>query len=204
MGLCLCSEDRTRHILYAKDLRESSSEKSNEDFVVDHNSHPVLADQPLATSNNKEEKDEECFISHTSYGNSERKPSIDSTEDEKQITINTGVAEKKFIFTSPRKNNGDFEFRPSSGSDWISEAAEGIDYRLLCKSPLKSLPDLKNVEVRKQFSGAPRGRGTSVERRDDESEMIQILSKVLRKKECNPSHHLIEDETSDSYSSSHT
>jgi len=191
MGLSLCSEVRTGQLRFAEEYIESHSEENNEKVTVKCNTSSVLVESPPEIFK-KEEHDKKCFVSRARDVNSERKRSIDSTEDEKQITINTAVPKKGSIVLASKKNEGDIKSRESilsNSSDWMLEAAEGIDVDSLRKlSVTKPLPDLKNIYVGKQVSTE------TIAKEKHETQIMKLISEVLT---------LAEGSESDSYTSSH-
>lgn len=184
MGLYLCTE-RFSHVRYFEPPSDSPRMKSKS---------CVLADIPPATIK-EEQRDEKRLVSSLDQ-NSERKPSIDSIGDEKQITLDLSVASEDFTIVSPAKNKKDVKFR-SCGCDWVLEASEGMDFRQLAKSPIKPLPDLGDLRLRKKRSSE-----------DDIREMENMLTQVIHESKLDrsplfESHVLRDSENSESYTSSH-
>jgi len=194
MGLYLCIErsDHLRHFEPPSD--DSPRMKSNESSLVSSHSQRVLADTPPAILN-KEERDEKCLVLSLDQ-NSERKPSIESTGDEKHITIDLSVAREDITIITPVKNKNKVKI-PQHGSDWMLIAAEGMDCSQLEKSPLKSLPDLRELRLRRKRSSL-----------EDEREMEKMLTKVIHERKLDPSLLLEapftrDRENSEPYRSSH-
>jgi len=192
MGVYLCTE-RLGHLRHFEPPPDSPRMKNNESSLVSSNSQRVLADTPPVTLN-KEERDEKCLVSRK---NSERKPSIDSTGDEKHITMDRSVANEDLTIKTPVKNKKKVNI-PTHGSDWMLVAGEGMDYQKLEKSPLKPLPDLGEIIWRKKRSSL-----------EDEREMENMLTQVIHESKLDRSLLLEapvqrDREISDSYTSSHT
>jgi len=166
MGIFLCTErvGRTQHFEQPAD---SPRVKSNESFSVSSVLKRASTDIPPETIH-QEESGEKCVL--TLDQNSEQKPSVDSTGDEKRNT-NLSVPGERFEVVHPAKDEKSLEISYNS-SDWLLVASEGMDDGKLRKSVIKPLPDVGNVRLPKRRSF-----------RDDEREMEKILTQVMYKRE---------------------
>jgi len=169
MGVGLCSEVRSRPILFPEEFRESSPETRNKVQYINRYK-PSIKSRTISYDIKSEDLNEEYLVPCFRKIDSERKHSIDSLEDKTQsTTIECGVTHQTWPLTAENYSRDN-----SQRSDWMSDALEGTDYHEVDSLEIKSLPDLEKVELQNRFHRESRGAAN-----EDKCQMIELLAQAL-------------------------
>jgi hypothetical protein len=176
-SLCLCSEPTNRPIMFANEVCEFPPDTQKKFQYINH--YKPLSKSKALFYDIQSEELREKMVSSAHEQDSERKPSIDSLDDNPSVNAKTDlVATYQTRRLSTEKCSGDTKIYQCQASDWISQAMEGMDSSDMGSvEKIKSLPDLERVELQNRFERESKGKSRSTY--DDKVQMTQLLVQVL-------------------------